>query len=116
MKRVRGKTLKQVIGDREYSPDKVDRLFEVLTVFVRVCEALAFAHAKGVIHLDLKPENVMVGSHGQVYVMDWGIARLMPNSTVHLEHPLPPLPEGASSPGTPNYMAPEQARGAHAQL
>jgi eukaryotic-like serine/threonine-protein kinase len=116
MKRVRGRTLKQILIDREYSPDKVDRLFEVLNIFVRVCDAIAFAHSKGVIHLDLKPENIMVGSHGQVYVMDWGIARLVHGSTIQLEREQLPLQTGASSPGTTNYMAPEQARGLHTQL
>ncbi len=46
-----------------------------LEVFVKVCDALAFAHSRGVLHRDLKPANVMVGEFGQVYVMDWGYAR-----------------------------------------
>jgi eukaryotic-like serine/threonine-protein kinase len=116
MKRVRGRTLKQILMDREYSPDKVERLFEVLNIFVRVCDAMAFAHSKGVIHLDLKPENVMVGIHGQVYVMDWGIARVLRGSPVRLEREQVALPPGGSSPGTANYMAPEQARGHHSEL
>jgi serine/threonine-protein kinase len=116
MKRVRGRTLKAIVKHRDYSPANVDALFEVLNVFVRVCEAVAFANSRGVIHLDLKPENVMVGIHGQVYLMDWGIARLMPDSTLRLDAPQPELEPGMHSPGTPNYMAPEQARGEHARL
>ncbi|MGH7296844.1 MAG: serine/threonine-protein kinase, partial [Polyangiaceae bacterium] len=50
--------------------------FRALQIFVTVCNAVAFAHARGVVHRDLKPENVMVADHGQVYVMDWGIARI----------------------------------------
>lgn len=116
MKRVRGRTLKAIVLGPSYSPDNVEMLFDVLNVFIRVCEAVAFAHSKGVIHLDLKPDNVMVGNHGQVYLMDWGIARLMPGSAVRVDVELPVLEPGMHSPGTPNYMAPEQARGEHGKL
>jgi eukaryotic-like serine/threonine-protein kinase len=66
---------------------------DVLRVFTRVCEAVAFAHANGVVHRDLKPENVMVGEFGAVLVMDWGVAEIG---------------------GTDGYRAPEQARGEEA--
>ena len=100
-----------------------------LGVLLRMCEALAFAHSKGVIHRDLKPSNVMVGRFGEVYVMDWGLARVVGASSKDAQgdEGLRPVrsalrdPESSDSAlltadgaviGTPAYMPPEQARGA----
>ena len=74
---------------------------ERLRVFQKVCEAVAFAHAHGVIHRDLKPENVMVGAFGEVLVLDWGVARRREG---------PAEPDGTVL-GSRAYMAPEQAEG-----
>ncbi len=80
MKKVEGRTLQTILDDlqagkaatvKEYTLDRL------LNVFRKVCEAMAFAHAKGVIHRDLKPENVMVGQFGEVLVMDWGLAKVL---------------------------------------
>jgi len=67
-----------------------------LRIFEKICEAVSFAHTRGVIHCDLKPHNIMVGEFGEVFVVDWGVAR-------KLDAALPPA-------GTPQYMAPEQSR------
>ena len=92
MKRVRGERLDRWAAGRD--------LHERLSAFLRVCDAVAFAHAHGVVHRDLKPANVMVGEFGEVLVLDWGIARIRGQAEA-----------GGVVAGTPDYMAPEQARG-----
>ncbi|MCA9719485.1 MAG: serine/threonine protein kinase, partial [Myxococcales bacterium] len=94
-------------------------LRRLIDVYHRVCEAVAYAHARGVIHRDLKPANVMIGSEGQVRVVDWGIARTLGDSPINLE-----ADDASSSAraglggiaGTPVYMAPEQLLGRHAAI
>ncbi len=106
MKVLEGQTLAQLL--EQPRPKGVEGLLPLLEVLVRVCDAVAFAHSRGILHLDLKPGNVMVGEHGQIYVVDWGLARRVAD--------LPKAPvKGASFAGSPNYMAPEQAR-AHTHL
>jgi serine/threonine-protein kinase len=119
MKLVRGKTLETLLDECGPPPLAAERLEELLQVFLRVCDAVAFAHSRGVIHRDLKPANIMVGSYGQVYVMDWGVAMLREAPRASDGAKLPrvqrsgdTLPEALGSlTGTPLYMAPEQARG-----
>jgi serine/threonine protein kinase len=109
MKRVGGQRLDQIVAARRPLP-------ELLRIFVRICEAVAFAHSYRILHRDLKPQNVMVGAFGEVLVMDWGVAKLLgePATEGPASGPGPAGSEGTAHGtilGTPGYMAPEQARG-----
>lgn len=92
MKVVSGESWKDVIRYR-YKP-----LDENIDILLRLCDAVAFAHSRGIVHQDLKPENTMLGDFGEVLAMDWGLAG-------HVDSDLP-LPSG----GSPSYMAPEMAQ------
>ncbi len=115
MKLVEGQSLKMLIGGAV--AHDADRLFNLLEIFIKICDALGFAHSRGVLHLDIKSANVMVGEFGQVYLMDWGGAQLLPPrpgvDTRHwVRDSLPPLPAEDTAGmvfGTPAYMSPEQA-------
>ncbi|MFN3193010.1 MAG: protein kinase domain-containing protein [Aureliella sp.] len=74
MKLVKGNTLAEILADRESPKDDWSKL---LPIFEQVCQTIAYAHSKGVIHRDLKPSNIMVGSFGEVQVMDWGLAKVL---------------------------------------
>jgi CRP-like cAMP-binding protein len=108
MKLLRGATLDQALQARASTGPGAapslssDVLFAALEVMVRACDAVAFAHSRGILHCDLKPQNIMVAEHGQIYVVDWGFARPKPGAK--------PAEAGHVF-GTPAYMAPEQARG-----
>ncbi len=122
MKLIRGHNLAGLLAAR---PDPGHDLPRFLGIFEAVCQALAYAHSKGVIHRDLKPANVMVGAFGEVQVMDWGLAKVL--GPGDRQGPVPPSAEtlvhtgrsdSTSDPeartgvvGTPAFMAPEQARG-----
>ncbi|MEM7248856.1 MAG: cyclic nucleotide-binding domain-containing protein [Acidobacteriota bacterium] len=114
MQVVPGLTLSQKVKRLEET-DQAGRL-EMLDIMLRICDALAFAHARGVVHLDLKPQNVMVGDHGQVYVMDWGLARSCKTRARDAEPDVKPIvldfsEEEAEVFGTPAYMPTELANG-----
>jgi CRP-like cAMP-binding protein len=107
-------TMKLVQGDsfdtwlKKRPPGSVDRIAGGIEVLLKVCDALAYAHHRGVVHRDLKPANIMVGDFGQVYLMDWGLAKLLHSQPASGSTALMNAPGAV---GTPDYMAPEQARG-----
>jgi len=129
MKEIRGRSLLDVIeevhvasSDGWGTPASGWTFQRLVDTFLVVCEAVAYAHSRGVLHRDLKPTNVMVGPFGEVAVMDWGLAKvraaaqaLLPQETPHV---VTARSRGAkyvtvtgAVAGTPNYMPPEQARG-----
>jgi CRP-like cAMP-binding protein len=112
MKLVDGETLTARISN---TPRRERELTKLLEIFLKICDAVAFAHSRGVIHRDLKPDNIMIGTFGQVYVMDWGCAHVIPKPRRLDEQEGRPRRTLSEAPGmvigTPGYMAPEQAWG-----
>ncbi len=88
MKLIQGRTLAELLED--HPPGTMPVEPRLLGIFRQVVQTMAYAHSKGILHRDLKPANVMVGAFGEVQVMDWGLAKVLPPHP-----PSPPLPQGA---------------------
>jgi serine/threonine-protein kinase len=117
MKLVRGRTLREVLHDLVLMRSEIQRdytLHRLVTIVERIAEALQFAHERGVIHRDLKPENIMLGDYGEVHLMDWGLARIAPDSDAYEQVETARTDAGLETQcgaikGTLSYMSPEQA-------
>jgi serine/threonine protein kinase len=131
MKWIKGRTLGDLIAERvdAIQAGKLENgtlKEEFLEIFLKICEAMAYAHAKQVIHRDLKPSNIMIGPYGEVYVMDWGIARVIGTKDIEYAGEIDvekielggdgyTTQDGAVV-GTLSYISPEQAQGEVEQL
>jgi serine/threonine-protein kinase len=122
MKRLHGQTLAEIMDALQKGNTAAAAAYSqrrLLTAFSRVCLAVAFAHSRGVLHRDLKPGNVMLGDFGEVYLLDWGLAKLLgtedPDARIVSSGQQTETQIGEVM-GTPGYMSPEQLRGEIDQL
>lgn len=113
MKLIQGVTLASILKERTSETDDVSRFVQIME---QVAQAVGFAHSQGMIHRDLKPQNIMVGSFGEIQVMDWGLAKKLGKEERFNQPSTNAMPENEATMagtvmGTPGYMSPEQARG-----
>lgn len=131
MRLIEGRTLKDAVNEYHANASDPERYQSVefrrlLQSFLAVCQAIEFAHSRGVIHRDIKPANVVLGEHGETTVVDWGLAKFVGTSGLNVQDQSPDRPDDASGTdeaqpgeltadglalGTPTFMSPEQASG-----
>lgn len=121
MKLVKGRSLDDVINLLRVGDRDTTRQYNYVTrlrLFQRLCQGIAYAHAKGVVHRDLKPANVLIGEYGEVQIMDWGLAKTLASPMPDDQARVTTVRQvsgmnthGGAIAGTPAYMSPEQARG-----
>ena len=124
MKLLQGQDLSSIINEIKSQgkpPTGQFSLAALLDIFLKVCDAVSFAHNRGIIHLDLKPANIRISNHGEVYVLDWGLAKIsdftIDDKKILLDNPaflcadLDHNTIYGQVKGTPGYMSPEQAAG-----
>ena len=117
MKMIHGKSLNHIIFKDETSLS----LSSLIKIFIKICEAISFSHSRGIIHLDLKPENIQISEYGEVLVCDWGLAKIVDWSQAKEENYLNDEAFYQADDlqntlfgfikGTPGYLSPEQAQG-----
>ncbi len=121
MRFVRGESLKEAVA--RFHPPKTLELRRLLSRFLDVCNAIAYAHSRGVLYRDIKPGNILLGPYGETLVVDWGLAKVIGRDEPGISDPSaeptlrPPSASGTGETmpgtalGTPAYMSPEQAKG-----
>jgi len=122
MKLIQGKTLNEILVELQRGDSSSINAYPLpkrIDIFLKVCDAMAYAHSEGIAHLDLKPDNIRVSEYGDVIICDWGLAAIIGNNE-KIEEPLIESLDYYSKryytlcgeiKGTPGYMAPEQAKG-----
>jgi len=120
MRKMEGRTLAEVLaGLKRGEPEGEWTRHRLLSAFTSVCHAIAFAHRRGILHRDIKPANIMVGSYGEVHLLDWGVARVLAEPWVTETRPTEAvvkpgfsgLTHAGAVVGTPGYISPEQVAG-----
>ena len=125
MRFIQGESLKEAIekhhaNKSQTNSEKAFEFRQLLSRFVAVCQAVGFAHDRGILHRDLKPANIMLGKFGETLVVDWGLAKVLGKHSPGAEEVSALIPKGKDDSsetrhgaivGTPAYMSPEQARG-----
>ncbi|WDE98687.1 serine/threonine-protein kinase [Lentisphaera profundi] len=113
MKKLGGRNLTELITEFSKEKNYKSLLPRIVDVMIKICDAIAYAHSRGVIHLDIKPDNIRIGDFGEVLICDWGLAKTLGDEDYELDEDL--LPENFNTAtlngvlkGSPGYMAPEQ--------